>query len=262
MRILTIALLLMSSTAFAQPNQGNDIHDSDYTADIRDPWEGMNRAIFSFNNGFDEYILEPVSRGYHWLLPDFMEEGIHNFFLNLRFPSYLLSDVVQFKFSQALRHTGRFLINTTAGIGGLIDVAQHVGLPDHKEDFGIALAYHGVGPGPYLVLPFLGPSNVRDTVGTVVDLLIDPVAIFFYTNSIDNEFWVGAGISSWRMVDARTQLLEAIDAAKESSLDYYLFVQSAYYQDRRGLLYDGFQDSDDDLPAGADSVPNVARGAR
>lgn len=139
-----------------------------------DPLEDFNRAIFSFNDTLDVHLLEPVARAYRDYTPDPMRTGIGNFFLNLRYPSYLVSDVVQGKFDQVLEHTGRFLINSTVGVVGLIDVAKDWGLPDHDEDFGIALAYHGVPSGPYLVIPVVGPSSVRDGVGRVVDAFLDP----------------------------------------------------------------------------------------
>ncbi len=208
--------------------------------EVPDPWESTNRAIFDFNDTLDVNILEPVARAYDENTPPPLKIGITNFFRNIRYPRYLVSDLIQFKFTQALEHTGRFLLNTTFGVAGLIDVAKHVGLEDHQEDIGTALGYHGVGTGPYMVLPFLGPSNLRDTVGTVADFALDPlyfVSFLVTPNPID----VGLSVSATtvKYVDRRAGLLEAVEAGKESSVDFYLFTRSAYQQFRQGLIYDG-----------------------
>ena len=208
--------------------------------EIWDPIEDTNRSLFDFNNFFDRNLLEPVAKGYKWATPEFARTGIGNFFRNLGYPSYLVSDLVQVKFGQVGLHTGRFLINTTIGIFGLIDVAKHFGLEHHEEDFGVALAYQGVPPGPYIMLPFWGPSNLRDFTGRIVDLVLDPFYWVPYMDVSDSaKFWVPVGATVTRAVHQRANLLDAVDAAKESSLDYYLFVQSAYYQYREGLVNDG-----------------------
>lgn len=216
-----------------------------------DPLEGMNRGIFWFNNELDEFVLEPVARGYRDVTPDVVRTGISNFFLNLRYPSYLVSDLFQGKFEQALDHTGRFLINTTIGIGGFIDFATEMGLPDHEEDFGVMLAYHGVPGGPYLMLPILGPSNIRDGVGRIVDAFLDPLSWIGYTNiSSSTKVAIWAGTLGLKLVHTRAGLLQAVETAKESSVDYYGFVQGAYYQHRYGLTFDGRDDDPYDSLSG------------
>lgn len=231
--------------------------------EIDDPYESVNRNIFWFNDKVDVNLLEPIASGYDEVTPTVVRTGVHNFFANLRYPMYLLSDVVQLKFTQAAEHTGRFLINTTIGLFGLIDVAEHVGLEDHREDFGIALAYHGVPPGPYIVLPFLGPSNVRDAFGTLVDFAVDPIVIFGFSNvDAGTRDKITYPLSTLRFIDLRAGLLEAVEAAKSSSVDYYLFMQSAYYQHRKGVLYDGNvpdQELDDleDDPFGDKEDPQI-----
>jgi len=212
-----------------------------------DPLESMNRGIFDFNDYVDIHVLEPVARAYRENAPDEVYTGIGNFFANLRYPSYLVSDVIQGKFEQALDHTGRFLVNTTIGVLGFIDVAKDMGLPDHEEDFGIALAYHGVPSGPYLVIPFLGPTNVRDGIGQIVDGFLNPIGWVGYSSlSPGTKLAIAAGALGVRIVHTRAGLLQAIETAKESSVDYYLSVQGAYYQYRHGLVTDG-QEEDDDL---------------
>lgn len=231
--LLSITLLLFSALMLFAPV-------GVMAEEIDDPIEPFNRSIFWFNDTLDVYALEPIARNYDEYTPDTIQTGVHNFFANLRFPSYLVSDLVQFKFTQAAEHTGRFLLNTTVGLFGLIDVAKHVGLEDHREDFGLALAYHGVPPGPYIVLPFWGPSNLRDGIGQVVDFFLDPVVILGLSDvDAGTRDKITYPASTVRLVDTRAGLLEAVEAAKSSSVDYYLFLQSAYYQYRRGLLYDG-----------------------
>jgi phospholipid-binding lipoprotein MlaA len=132
------------------------------------------------------------------------------------------------------------LVNTTVGIVGLVDVAEDIGLPDHEEDFGTALAYHGVPAGPYLVLPILGPSNVRDGVGRIVDGFLDPIGWIYYSSASSGvKLGVSATALGVKLVSTRAGLLQAVETAKESSLDYYLFTQGAYYQYRHGVITDG-----------------------
>ncbi len=236
-----------------------------FAEEVSDPLETFNRAMFWFNNQLDTYLLEPVARAYDFIVPDPVQTSVGNFFENLTYPVYLVSDVVQGKFDQAGTHTGRFVVNTTVGVAGLFDVAEDWGLKRHREDFGVALAYHGVPSGPYLVLPILGPSNFRDGFGRIVDGFLDPVFYVPSTNwSEGAKLSVTLGLKGLQLIDTRAGLLEAVDTAKESSLDMYLFVQSAYYQHRRGVLYDGDPpDEEDDYPVdvSGSSSENTQAGA-
>jgi len=212
--------------------------DSAQDLGIYDPIEPVNRGIFWFNDKLDIYALEPVAKAYDKVVPDPVQDGIGNFFSNLRFPSNFVSDLVQFRFGDAAKQTARFIVNSTVGLGGVMDVASHFGLEKQDQDFGLALASHGVGPGPYLVIPLLGPSNVRDGFGRIVDAGLSPL---FYLGSIfdltDNQALAWSlGLKTVDLIDQRADLLDAIKAAKESSLDYYLFIQSAYYQHRKGQI--------------------------
>jgi phospholipid-binding lipoprotein MlaA len=233
------SVLSSVSVALAQPEEPYD------------PIEDINREIFWFNNQLDEYVLEPVAQGYRDVMPDVVRQGVINFFLNLRYPAYLFSDLCQGKFEQAWDHTGRFVINSTIGIGGLIDFAEDMGLPDHEEDFGITLASWGVPAGPYLMLPILGPSNIRDGVGRIVDAGLDPIFWVSYTNLPGStKVAISMGALGIKLVSTRAGLLQAVEAAKESSVDYYLFMQGAYYQHRYGLLMDGRDDDPYDSLSG------------
>lgn len=143
------------------------------TIDAYDPWEPMNRRIYNFNAVFDEYVFLPVVRAYEYVLPDIAQTGISNFYRNLTEITNLTNSLLQFKIVKAVNTVGRIVINTTVGLGGLIDVARTVdGIERENEDFGQTLGFYGLGPGPYLVLPILGPSNVRDTTGLVVDTVV------------------------------------------------------------------------------------------
>jgi phospholipid-binding lipoprotein MlaA len=144
-----------------------------YAIDAYDPWEPMNRRIYNFNAIFDNYVFLPVVQAYEFVLPVFVQTGITNFFKNLTEVTNLTNALLQFKFVKAVNTFGRICINTTVGLGGLIDVATTVdGIPREDEDFGQTLGFYGVGPGPYLVLPILGPSDLRDTAGLAVDSLV------------------------------------------------------------------------------------------
>ena len=206
-----------------------------------DPWEGMNRAIFEFNDTLDIYVAEPVARVYDYVLPQPVIKGIDNFFYNLKFPSRFFSDAIQFKVKQTWHHTGRFLINSTIGVLGIFDVAKEFGLERHDEDFGTALAYWGVPAGPYFVIPILGPSNVRDAVGLLVDTVLNPVFWVPYGKAFDDKYDLGFsfGVATFDYLNKRARNLELVETAKDSSLDYYLFVRSAYYQYRNAIVFDG-----------------------
>jgi phospholipid-binding lipoprotein MlaA len=149
---------------------GDDIK---YLADdIPDPWEGFNRSMYRFNYRFDKYVFMPVVNGYQTIAPHFVEKGVHNFFLNLEDITTFINSVLQVSATKSVQTAGRFLVNTTVGLLGFFDVASRFDIPKHDEDFGQTLGYWGVGNGPFLVLPILGPSNVRDGVGLGVDWFV------------------------------------------------------------------------------------------
>ena len=223
--------------------------------EVSDPFEPLNRKVYWVNDKLDRYLLEPLSEGYEWVMPDRAERGVRNFFLNLRYPRYAVSDVLQLKFGQLGCHTARFLINSTIGLLGIFDVASEWGLEDHEEDIGTAFGYWGVGSGPYMVLPFFGPSNVRDTIGLIADTALDPFFALEYYTSVRSGVTDPITVSgtSVKTLQKRVDIDEAIETARESSVDEYLFVQSAYEQYRKGLIYDGMPPEeeeylDDDIP--------------
>lgn len=206
------------------------------SADARsiDPFEGFNRPMYSFNMGLDQYLFKPVSDGYKFITPDFMETGVSNFFNNLRGINVVLNDVLQGKLAQAGSDVGRFLTNTTIGVAGLIDVASEFGMPHHVEDFGQTLAVWGVEDSTYLVLPIMGPTTLRDGGGGIFDRAANPSTYVPFIGVLE-------GISERANADG------ALNFINEAALDPYVFTREAFLQHRRNLISDGKQDSDIDL---------------
>ncbi len=223
-RLIAVALLTVLLGACASV-------PDDYR-DPRDPWESFNRGVHSFNQEFDKAIFKPVAKGYQAIMPEPLDKGVANFFNNmLDFPS-ALNNLLQFKLSRAATDVGRILVNSTLGLLGFIDVASNMDMPSYKEDFGQTLGYWGIDPGPYLVLPILGPRNVRDTVGLVVDWYTQPVAYL-------DERYVRWGLAILYGIDKRADLLGATDVLEAAALDHYSFTRDAYLQKRRNDVYDG-----------------------
>lgn len=210
------------------------------TVDSRDPLQGWNRGVQTFNDGVDDYVMKPVAKGYNWVTPKFVDQGVTNFFSNLDDISVCTNDLLQGKFLQSGMDGGRFLVNTTAGVVGLIDVASMINLPKHNEDFDQTLGYWGLPTGPYLVLPFFGPSSPRGFVGLVGDAAMNPVT---YTGIFVNPGWVGSAISTGlgavKAVDSRSDLLGMEKVASEAALDRYDFFKNAYLSRREYLVKDG-----------------------
>ena len=198
-----------------------------------DPLEGYNRAMYSFNDGVDKAIIKPVASGYKAVLPDFARTGVSNFFANLGDIWIGVNNILQGKIGAGVSDFGRFAINTTAGLLGVLDVASNAGLDKHNEDFGQTLGFWGVGSGAYLVLPILGPSNLRDGFSRLaVDWQGDPL---WYLGNVPtrNELYVV------RVVDTRANLLDASQLLEDAALDRYSYLRGAYQQRRRSLIYDG-----------------------
>lgn len=200
------------------------------TTSSNDPWEGFNRKVFAFNDTADRWVLKPVAKGYTYVTPDPVERGVSNVFSNLLEVRNILNDVLQWKWGQAGNDTGRLLINSTLGIAGIFDVAKHMSLPKSEgEDFGQTLAVWGVGQGPYIVLPFLGPSNLRDTVALPVDWAADPLS---YIDHVPTR-------NTSRALDFIHDRAALLDAEELISGDKYLFFREAYLQRRDYLVKDG-----------------------
>lgn len=213
------------------------------TGDPRDPLESLNRGIYKFNDGVDTVLIRPAAEVYKGVLPPLVRTGVSNVFSNLNDVVVALNNLLQGKFEAALSDAGRVLINTTAGLLGIFDVATVAGLEKHDEDFGQTLGWWGVGDGPYLVLPFLGPRNLRDTAGTFADYQVDPVS--YIDPSRDRNIVQGA-----RIISRRSELLGASRILEVAAIDEYEFVRDAYLQRRRNLIYDGNPPREKDEGAG------------
>lgn len=208
--------------------------DAEFDGDLTyDPWERMNRGTYAFNQWFDRWIFKPVATGYAWVLPDPVQSAVSRAFRNLTGPTVTINDLLQAKWRQAGADGSRFLINSTVGLVGFFDVATHWGLEAHDEDFGQTLGVWGVGDGPYLVLPIIGPRNLRDTGGLGVDTATDPIT---YVKDDATRY----GLYTLRLINQRALLLGATDVLTEATGDdSYTFVREAYRSLRRNLIYDG-----------------------
>lgn len=222
-----------------------------------DPWERYNRHMFEFNDTIDRNVLKPVAEGYEQYVPQPARDCVSNIFSNIRDLPISLNNLLQGKPVEAVSDLGRVVINSIAGVFGCFDVASGTGLRKHNEDFGQTFGRWGAGPGPYFVLPLLGPSSVRDAVGRVPDTLVSPQRQIGGTNE-------QTGIYVVDLLDTRAGLLPAERTFTGVALDRYQFIRDAYLQRRRSLVFDGnppqdelptYDDPDDDPPAAAPVSP-------
>jgi phospholipid-binding lipoprotein MlaA len=204
-----------------------------------DPIEPFNRKIFWFNDKADVYFLEPVAKGWDFAVPNDVQTMFSNFFKNLAFPVVFFNSALQAKPHAAATELARFMANTTFGFAGFFDPATRWGLERREEDTGQTLGTWGVPGGPYLVLPFYGPSNIRDTVGLAGDSLFGVYTFFIIP-------YVTVGTNAVRVVNYRSLLLDEVRNAKKASLDYYVFVRNAYLQHREALIADDVLASEED----------------
>jgi phospholipid-binding lipoprotein MlaA len=204
-----------------------------------DPLETINRKVDVFNQEFDKAVAKPVAKGYRVVTPDSLDRGITNFFSNLADVPSAANNLFQLKPVRALNDVGRVCVNSTIGLLGLFDVASDMGMPEYKEDLGQTLGYWGVGDYPYLVVPFMGPSNLRDTVGRFGDFFLNPISF-----SSKGVYWT---LLALNMVDRRADLIEAGDVLDEAAVDRYSFLREFYLQKRQSAIDDGEADMDDEL---------------
>ena len=220
-RLLLLLAVLAASGCASSPD-----------ADPRDPWEGMNRAVYSFNDGFDDYLAKPVAGVYKDVLHVEIRSRVSNFFANIQDIFIGVNNVLQGKFQDGIEDWARFVFNSTLGLAGIHDVASDMGIEKHNEDFGQTFGRWGAGTGPYLILPFLGSSTLRDAGGTVVDYYFAPlphVRPIALRNTLYGLYFV----------NTRAELLDASSILDQAALDRYVFQRDAYLQRRRSLIYDG-----------------------
>jgi phospholipid-binding lipoprotein MlaA len=197
-----------------------------------DPWEGVNRGVYKFNDTLDRAALKPVAKGYRAVAPRWLRSGVGNFFANLTYPATIVNQFLQGKGKAGMSDTGRFLVNTTIGVGGLLDVATPLGLQSHDEDFGQTLAVWGVKSGPFVNMPFFGPSSVRDAPSRVFDYFLGPLV---YIGVPWETQW---GMRAIDIVHSRAELLP-LDATLQKTYDPYAFIRDAWAQQREFAIFDG-----------------------
>lgn len=211
----------------------------------KDPWELVNRNVFSFNENLDKYVVKPITQVYEFIFPVYVRERFSNVFANVGDVYTAVNQLLQGKPKTAVEDLTRVIVNTTFGIGGIFDVATEAGLEKHSEDFGQTFGVWGIGDGPYIMLPLLGPSNVRDTVGWAFDLQTDILLTYIDNIPVRNT------ITGVRIVDQRSKYLNSTSLLSEAAFDKYTFIRDAYIQRRRNRIYDGnppLIDEDDDIP--------------
>ena len=204
-----------------------------------DPWEPLNRSIYAFNTGFDNVTTKPLAKGYRAIMPSPVRKGFTNFFKNLTTPRSILNNFLQGKPGRGFSETGRFLLNSTIGIGGFIDVATAGGMEEYREDFGQTFAVWGVPDGPYVMLPFLGPQTLRDTIAYPLDIVAGP--LYDYRNSSIRD-----KLTVMRIIELRYRLLATDDFLNQSK-DPYITLRESYLQNREYEIYDGEPPEDDEF---------------
>lgn len=225
-------MLLLGACLVSACASNNDPYASEQ---ISDPFEGTNRAVFKFNTAVDDAVIHPVIEGYRFVVPRPARTGIRNALRNLNTPTRFANQVLQGDVDGALTEVSRGMMNTLLGFGGFIDIAADTGLEHEAEDFGQTLAVWGVPHGPYLVVPLLGPSSLRDYAGYIVDGYADPLR--HYLDNIDQEelYYTKVALS---YLDLRESLMDVLKSLEYSSVDYYASVRSTYYQRRQALVND------------------------
>lgn len=229
------------AAAAAEAPPAAHMEPSPATAPEGDPWQGFNRSMFALHESVDQAVLEPVARGYRAATPSPVRQGVRNFLRNLRGPVIFANDVLQAEGERGVTTAARFVVNSTIGVVGIFDPASSMGLEYHDEDFGQTLAVWGVDEGPYLFIPLMGPSNVRDTTGRVIDTIFDPLS---YMRGDDATAWrAGRGLVTG--VSVREQLLETVEDVRRDSLDPYSTFRSSYELLRESAIQNGQADVQD-----------------
>lgn len=231
------------------------------TSDVneKDPWEGWNRGTQEFNDGLDKAVIKPMAKGYLWITPKFVDDGITNFFSNMNDIGVTINDFMQLKLLQGGMDASRFLINTTVGVVGFVDVAKMIDLPKHNEDFGQTLGFWGVPSGDYLVLPFFGASSPREAFGLVGDALMNPLTYtFVFAGGGAAVSSINAGAKTVDVTDTRADLIPTEKIVDEASVDRYSFIKNAYQQRREYLLHDGNVPEEEELQLEDDAAAEGA----
>jgi len=248
--VAVLAVAAAAGCATAPPQGAADRH----TAGPKDPYEPFNRKMFAFNDTLDTYALKPVATAYTKVVPSPVRTGVHNFFGNFSDAWSAVNQLLQGKPADAGTMTLRVLTNTTIGIGGLFDPATSLGLERKPEDLGLTLGHWGINPGPYLVLPLFGPSDIRDAVALPADTYVSPALL------VAPKYWKEVGVDAIGVIDTRAGLLGASQMLDDLAFDRYTFLRDAYITRRRSLVYDGNPPDlpDDDTDDDSKSAPAPA----
>jgi phospholipid-binding lipoprotein MlaA len=229
-KIAAVAAITVMAAGCATPPPETDAEARAEYEQLNDPLEPMNRSVFEFNQGLDRAVIKPAAKGYRNIVPEFGRDRVEDFLTNLEEPLVFINDVLQGEVSRAGTTLGRFVLNSTFGVLGIMDVAEPMGLEGHGEDFGQTLAVWGVPEGPYLMLPLFGPSSPRDGIGMGVDMYVDPVG--WWTGEVGAD-WASPTRTAVGGIDTREEYLEILDDIERSSLDYYASIRSMYRQNRQ-----------------------------
>lgn len=241
---LIIPLLSGCASTASKPAKTSTVKSqTKAVANKDDPWKSFNKGVQTFNDTVDKAVLKPVAEGYDYVMPTYGRQGMTNFFNNMSDIGVFTNAALQGKFEQSSEDAGRFLVNTTLGVGGLVDVGTMMGLNKHEEDFDQTLAVWGVPSGPYLVLPLFGPSSPRGTLGLIGDAALNPLTYSGYFLSTQASIGVGAA----KTINTRANYLKAEKIASEAMLDRYEFFKNAYRDQRNYLIHDGNVESEDIL---------------
>lgn len=238
------AVVALSLTACSLPGSGPGEREA--WLEANDPFEPLNRAIFGINEAADFLVIGPAAYAYNAIVPDPVRESVRSFTANLLSPITIVNQLLQGDIDGAIHATGRFLTNTVLGAGGIADVATAAGIPDQKEDFGQTLAVWGFNEGPYVVLPLLGPSSMRDATGYAVDTLADPVRIWS-VNTDHEGAYMAKGLAGG--IDRRSRVLKEVEDLRRNSVDYYATLRSLYRQQRKADIEEKAAVAQPDFPA-------------
>jgi len=231
---LSIIFILLSSGCAVGPHS-------------HDPLESVNRKVDAFNTAVDSAVIKPIAKGYRSYVPSFVRTGVRNFFRNLGVLNTAVNDTLQLKYKRAPVDLARFVTNVVLGIGGVFDPATELGIPYYQEDFGQTLGYWGVPSGPYLVLPFFGPSTIRDGLSKPVDFSTDPI---YFVNE-DDVRWKLIGLQA---VDTRSNLFETEQVVNDAAIDKYSFIRDTWLQRREFQIHDGNLPRDGNSNSGVKSL--------
>ena len=245
LKILPVILSMLLMTGSVLLIAGCSTKATDPEMGMPDPLEDVNRMTLKMNDAADKVLLEPIAKGYRYVTPEVMRIGVRNFLRNLHSPVIIGNELLQGDLVGAGNATARVIINTLAGFGGILDLAEMGGIEHQPEDFGQTLATWGVGDGMYVMLPLLGPSSLRDATGSLVDSYADPLRIYLFNIDEQHLHYTRLGVEA---VSKREELIDVIDDLRRNSFDYYAAIRSAYYQHRQALINDQATDSAADIP--------------